>query len=60
MNETPQPERKEVQDTNDDRAAGIDHTVGLCILQRGSAVRLRCCENAAPRTLRALLHQACL
>ena len=33
MNETPQPERNEVQDTNDDRAAGIDHTVGLLISQ---------------------------
>jgi len=31
MNETRQPERKEMQDTNDDRAAGIDDTVGLCI-----------------------------
>jgi len=33
MNETPQPERKEVQDTNDDRAAGNEHRVGLCISQ---------------------------
>jgi len=33
MNELPQPERKEMQDTNDDRAAGIDRAVGLCISQ---------------------------
>jgi hypothetical protein len=33
MNETPQPERREMQDTNDDRAAVIDQTVGLCISQ---------------------------
>jgi hypothetical protein len=24
------------------------------------AVRMRCCENAARRTLHALIHQACL
>jgi hypothetical protein len=33
MNATPQPERKEMQGSNDDRAAGNDHTVGLCISQ---------------------------
>jgi hypothetical protein len=46
MNETPQPERREMQDTNDDRAAGIDRRLELCISQIDTYIAPQDCAVA--------------